>query len=397
MFKARLSALVGNLLHHYEASLFGWLAPFLAPILFPDQSSTDALLLTFIFIPLSYIAKPLGAIFWGWTGDFLGRRPVLMICLMGMALATMMMGFLPLSKDAWKILAVCRLAQGFFSAGEEKGGVLYLLENTPVHKREWMSSLYDAVGIVGIFFASLLASHFGELYWRLLFWAAAASGVLAAYLRKHVPESPEFNQTRGSWKILWQERYLIAKIALVSGFSYANYFTVTVFLNGFLPQITQLTKQEMLSFNTHLLWIDFVLLLGFGALCRWIRKELIMMSACLGCALCIAPLFCLLNGASWKQVAGIRLLLVAFGVALAAPYHAWKLEILPRNHRFLVGSFASTLGSKVLGAPTPILATWFVAKTGMVWTAALPVILTGLAATGALLLPLPITQRATNR
>ncbi len=379
MNKARLSALIGNIFNHYETSLFGWLTPFLAPVLFPNKSGSDALLLTFAFLPLTYVMKPIGAAVWGWVGDRWGRKPVLVSCLTGMSLATFMMGCLPLNAGAWKILAICRLLQGFFTAGEEKGAALFLLENTPENKRHWMSALYDASGIAGIFLASLLASFFGETSWRVLFWIAALGGVLAVFQRKQTHESPEFKPSKGSWRILWQERALIAKIALVSGFSYANYFIATVFLNGFLPQISSLTRKDMMAFNTHLLWIDFLLLLGFGYLCKWVRKERLMAGAALGAAVCIIPLFCFLEGASWSQAAFIRLILVGFGVALAAPYHAWKLELLPKNHRFLVGSFAAMLGSKVLGAPVPLVATWLATQSGAVWMAALPVVITGLA------------------
>lgn len=379
MNKTGLGALIGNVFTHYETSLFGWLTPFLAPILFPGKSGSDALLLTFAFIPLSYAMKPLGAIVWGWLGDKWGRKPVLISCMLGMALATFMIGCLPLNGSAWIILAICRLFQGFFAAGEEKGAALFLLEKTPEHRRNWMSALYDASGIIGIFLASLLASIFGETAWRMLFWVAAFAGLFAVFLRKHIDESPDFKSAKGSWGVVWQERALIAKIALVSGFSYANYFIVTVFLNGFLPQISSLTRKDMMAFNTHLLWIDFLLLLGFGYLCRFIRKDRLMIAAALGSAVCIIPLFCFLEGASWGQVASIRLILVGFGVALAAPYHAWKLELLPKDHRFLVGSFASMLGSKVFGAPVPLIATWLVTQSGMVWMAALPVVITGLA------------------
>jgi len=379
MYKARVAALVGNVFTHYETSLFGWLTPFLAHVLFPNKSGSDALLLTFALLPLSYLLKPLGAIFWGWIGDRQGRKQVLVTCMFGMALTTFLMGCLPLTTGAWKFLALCRLVQGFFAAGEVKGAALYLLENSSEDKRSRMSALYDASGIVGIFLASLLASFFGETAWRFLFWVAAFGGLLAALLRRHTDESPGFKASTGSWKILWKEKRLIAKIAVVSGFSYANYFIATVFLNGFLPQISSLTKKEMMAFNTHLLWIDFVLLLGFGYLCKWIPKERLMRGGAFLSALCIIPLFCFLEGASWWAVAGIRLVLVTCGVALAAPYHAWKLEHLPKDHRFLVGSFASVLGSKVLGAPVPLLATWLVAQSGLVWMAALPVVVTGIA------------------
>jgi MFS family permease len=388
-------ALIGNILNHYDSSLFGWVAPFLAPILFPGKGGMEALLLTFAFLPLNYMTKPLGACFWGWIGDRWGRKPALIASLIGMALSTSAIGCLPLIKNAWILLAFCRAFQGFFAAGEEKGAALYLLEQTALEKRSWMSAVYDASGIIGIFLASFLASQFGEHHWRLLFWLGAAAGLFGVFLRHHAHESPEFKSAPFSWKVLWQHRNLISRISIVSGFSYANYFLLTVFLNGFLPKITALSRADVLLFNTHLLWIDFFLLLGFGALCRWIPKEKLMATATLLTALLAIPLFASLDNASWWHAAVIRLLFVTFGVALAAPYHAWKLEHLPTHHRFLIGSVASTLGSKFFGAPMPAIATYLVAQTGLTWTAALPLVILATAASGVLLFkPLPSQKTA---
>ena len=270
--RIRFSLLLGNIFHHYETSLFGWVAPFLSSLLFPDKSGTEALLLTFAFLPLSYLSKPLGAFFWGWMGDLFGRKPVLVATLFGMALSTCAIGCLPLIPKAWMMLAICRLLQGFFSAGEEKGAALFLLEHTTESKRVWASALYDASGIAGILLASLLASYWGGSHWRLLFWFAGITAFFAAFFRKNGEESPEYHPTQFSWKIFWHEKFALTQIIIVSGFSYANYFLVSIFLNGFLPQITDLTKQDVLLLNTHLLWIDFILILGFGFLCRWYKK-----------------------------------------------------------------------------------------------------------------------------
>jgi MFS family permease len=391
---SKSGALIGNILNHYDSSLFGWVAPFLAPILFPGKGEMEAMLLTFAFLPLNYMTKPLGACFWGWIGDRWGRKPALTASLMGMAVSTSLIGCLPLIENVWILMALCRLFQGFFAAGEEKGAALYLLEHSAPEKRSWMSALYDASGIIGIFLASFLASQFGENHWRLLFWLGAAAGLFGVFLRHHAQESPEFKPAPFSWKILWQHRNLISRISIVSGFSYANYFLVTVFLNGLLPKITALSKADVLLFNTHLLWIDFFLLLGFGALCRWISKEKLMATAALLTALLAIPLFASLDNASWGHAAVVRLLFVTFGVALAAPYHAWKLERLPTHHRFLIGSLASTFGSKFFGAPMPAIATYLVTQTGLTWTAALPLVVLGTAASGVLLLK-PLVNKET--
>ena len=191
--RIRFSLLLGNIFHHYETSLFGWVAPFLSSLLFPDKSGTEALLLTFAFLPLSYLSKPLGAFFWGWMGDLFGRKPVLVATLFGMALSTCAIGCLPLIPKAWMMLAICRLLQGFFSAGEEKGAALFLLEHTTESKRVWASALYDASGIAGILLASLLASYWGGSHWRLLFWFAGITAFFAAFFRKNGEESPEYH------------------------------------------------------------------------------------------------------------------------------------------------------------------------------------------------------------
>jgi MFS transporter, MHS family, proline/betaine transporter len=389
--RSRFAVLIGNVLNHYDTSLFGWTAPFLAPILFPGKGGMEALLFTFAFLPLNYLTKPLGACFWGWVGDRWGRKQALIGSLIGMALSTSFIGCLPLVHFAWILLALCRLFQGFFAAGEEKGAVLYLLENSPPEKRAWMSALYDASGILGIFLASFLVSQFGESHWRLLFWLGAAAGLLGVFMRHHAQESPEFKPSSFSWKILWLHRYLISGISIVAGFSYANYFLLTVFLNGLLPKITSLSKTDVLLLNTHLLWIDFFLLFGFGALCRWISKEKLMVIATSLTAILAIPLFASLNNASWGHAAVVRLLFVIFGVALAVPYHAWKIEQLPLHNRFLIGSVASTLGSKLFGAPMPFIATYLVSQTGLTWTAALPLVILGSAATAVVVLkPLPV-------
>ncbi len=376
-FSVKSGIFIGNIFQHYDTSLFGWIAPFLAPLLFPEKSGLEALLLTFAFLPLAYLIKPLGALFWGWMGDRIGRKPVVMMTLAGMACSTCMIGSLPLIPQSWMILALCRVLQGFFSVGSANGSSLFLLEQTPEHKRVWASAFYDATGVLGIFLASLLVSFFGETHWRFLFWFGAGANLLAMLLSKKGVEVPFSAPKKTSWLTLWRYKKTLLQIAIVAGFSYANYFLLTVFLNGFLPQITSLTKQEVLQFNTHLLWVDSLLLLGFGFLCKWVKKEMLMTSAALMAAVFTIPLMISLEGAGWKEAALVRLLFVIFGVALAAPFHAWKLQILPVNHRFLIGGVGSALGAKLFGAPMPFLSTWLVTQTGWIGAAALPVVLLG--------------------
>lgn len=377
-FKA--SCLVGNIFYYYNSSLFGWAAPFMASTVFPEQSGLWALIYLYAFIPLKHLVRPVGSVLWGALADYWGRRPVLTICLCGMVLTTIGIGCLPTGPYAARFLAFFCLLQGFFAAGEAKGAAIYLLEHTAAEKRSWMSSVYDASGIIGILLASLAASFAGAQYWRYLFFGGAVVGLIGVMWRHDAPEPIDFVPTKCSWKVLWQEWRAFIAIVLVSGFSYANYYLVTIFLNGILPHVSKVDAVTALYLNTHLLWIDVLLLLIFGLIATKVgRFSLMAITILIGSSIAI-PIFSLFAGADFWLVALLRLALVTVGVALAAPYHAWKLDIVPVRHRLFIGTFASSVGAKLLGAPMPMIATFLLEKTGWMGIAGAPLALLGMMA-----------------
>ena len=89
------SACLGNLFEHYDTALFSFLSPFLAPLIFPQQDPITALILTYAIIPLGKLAKPIGAIIFGWIGDLYGRAYALYLSLTGMAIISAIIAFIP--------------------------------------------------------------------------------------------------------------------------------------------------------------------------------------------------------------------------------------------------------------------------------------------------------------
>jgi len=365
------AAVVGNILEHYDLALYGFLIPFLAPLFFPHEDPVYSLLAAFALLPLSSLSRPLGAYVFGRIGDRLGRSKSLSITLIGMAVATVAMGCLPTYEQAgWiapALLTTCRLLQSFFASGENTGGALFLLEQTEQKKRGLMSSLFDASGILGILIAAAMVAAGWE--WRWLFWAGGFCCIAGFSIRRGMMR--ELPAAKSEWKIQSSDWRPLLSIAIVSGYSYANYYLLTSFLNSFLPLVSQVGVKEALELNTLLLVIDLLLLPCFGYLSLKWKKEQLMIAATLAAACLSLPLFLLLDGATAWIAGGVRIAFTIIGVCLAAPFHAWAMETAPVERRFTISALGSAIGGRVIGAPLPAIALWTYHQTGWIGSPAL--------------------------
>ena len=380
--------MIGNLLYHFDRALFGLLVPFLAPVFFPQKDQIYALILLYAITPLSLFAKPVGAIVFGQIGDRFGTQKALSITLFGMAIKTGLMGFLPTYAQVGVLspllLAMIRLMISFFSAGETTGGAIMLFESSSQNKRNLMSSLYDASGILGILFASLsiwlLNSY--ENFWRALFWSGSLIGALGWLLRKPVSQKPIKKTAfdNAPLQTLWENRKLVMKIASLAGFSYGNYYLITNFMNGFLPLVSKISISEAVGLNTALLFLDFLLLPIFGMISQKIKKETLILVSIVTIVFSSAPLFYLLQNATVLNATFVRIYLMIFGVIIAAPYHAFVYNISPQKHRYLIGAFSTALGGRLLGSPILSIGLWLYHKTNLVVAPTFPIIIVGIIA-----------------
>jgi len=375
-FRNRLAGIVGNFLDHYDNALFGLLAPFIAPLFFPDNDPITALILTYSMLPLGIITRPLGSLFFGWIGDTFGRRQALFCSLVGMAAVTMSIAFLPTYKDigfsAPLLLATARMLQSFFAAGEVTGGAIFVLEHTSPGKRGFASGCYDASTIGGILFASALvvafsAHDFMHLGWRLLFLFGGGTALVGIFLRlmaRDPVESVICQEKRPPiWQIFKQYKSPMLAIILASGFGHTTYHLAFTLMNGYIPLITSLSKTDVMEMNTYLLLIDLCLLPCFGYLSTKWGKERVMLIGATGAVLSAMPLFSMLEGASLGTVAFVRATIMMFGIAFAAPYYAWAMEQVPAQHRCLLLAFGGAIGTQCIGMPTSATCLWLY-KTG---------------------------------
>ncbi len=386
----RVAGMFGNFLEHYDNALFGLVSPFIAPLFFEGKDPLSALILTYSMLPLGLITRPLGSLFFGWIGDCFGRRQALFLSLTGMALITFFMGCLPLYKDIgpWApfFLALGRMFQGFFAAGEVSGGAIFVLEHTPTSERTLTSSIYDAGSVAGGLLASglvtlLSAEGLIEEGWRYLFWTGAITALLGVMLRwKSADIKVPKKDVRPVFSVLKKSIQPFLGIFFAAGFSYTTYSLPFTLMNGFIPLVTSLSKTQVMQVNTLLLIYDMLLLPVMGYLASRIGKERVMIAGAAGSALFAIPLFTLLDHASLGAVIAVRMAIISFGVAFSAPYYAWAMERVPPAHRCLILSLAGAIGSQFIGMPASAICLWLYKTLGWSWAPGLYLQATGILA-----------------
>ena len=369
------AATVGNLFEHYDKYLFAFLAPFLAPLFFQSMSPVLSLILTFGIMPVGLLSRPIGALVFGKIGDRQGRKKALSITLMGMALITLLMGFLPTyDQVGWLaplLLILSRLVQNFFAAGEVTGGALLLLEKCDPKKRSLLSSIYDGSCIVGILIASFsvtLLAHFNivESAWRFLYFGGASTALVGMAIRYFIHEDvpPQKNvKYLSTTELIWQERGLFLALTLAIGFSHAIYESVTTLMNGYLPFVSKVSQTDSVWIGSWILILDLCLLPLFGYLAMRLSYQKTMTFFLLLTVAMAFPLFNFLTQANALTATAIRIILVILGVGFSAPLYAWAVESTPKDHRYTLISLSGAIGSQLIGGSFSASSLWLFHQT----------------------------------
>jgi MFS family permease len=385
-----LGAYLGNFFEHYDTALFGFLSPFLAPLLYPKQQMIYALIMTYAMIPLGMIARPFGAYFFGVIGDTEGREKALYLSLMGMALATGALAFCPTYAQAGilapLLFAIGKCLQGFCAAGETVGGAIFVLENSSDKTQDFKSSLFNASTMGGMIVAggavALISRFFSvEHDWRWLYGLGCLTALFGTLLRKGTIFSKKVD-VKKSWsfflKDFWLYKNQILAITFMSGLGHATYAISLVLMNGLVPLITPFSKSDMAELNLYLLVLDFATLPFFGWVSQKVGREKLMFFASGLIVVLSGPLFCFMETTSFALIVLIRSLFVLLGVAFFAPFFAYSFSLIPKNCRYLIVSLSYAMGSQIFGAPTAAISLFLYHQTGMIFSASWYLALLGL-------------------
>jgi len=84
----------GNVVEWYDFALYGYLAPITAGLFFPSSDPLASLLNTYAVFALGFLTRPLGGLIFGHIGDRFGRRQLITLSVVMMAVPTFLTGML---------------------------------------------------------------------------------------------------------------------------------------------------------------------------------------------------------------------------------------------------------------------------------------------------------------
>ena len=196
--KTLFAGAIGNALEWYDFALYGYFAPVFAALFFPSERPSLSLISAFGVFAIGFLARPLGALLFGYWGDTVGRREALAWSVILMAIPSCFIGLLPtyetIGMAAPLALTLCRFLQGLSVGGEFTGSVTFLVEHAAPSQRAYIGSWAGFSAQMGALFGSavgaLVATVVSDEALRLWGWRIPfLLGSLIALVGWYVPSN----------------------------------------------------------------------------------------------------------------------------------------------------------------------------------------------------------------
>lgn len=382
--KRDISILIGNALDRFDTSLYGFLAPIMGPIFFPHHDPVVQLILTYATSVTSLFSRPIGTILFGMLARRKGPLCALSYSLMGVAFFTVCIGCIPRYADiGWLAplsLVLIRIARGICAAGESTIAKLYIMENKSDTHALIASHLYQSSSMLGIIIASVAATvviGFSHNWWRVCFLLGGATGCAGYFLRYYATDGCEKKSdifdayTTSSIKLLWHNRGSLMRVAVATCFSHITYAVPFVFMNSFVPLVTNIPLQTMMLLNTTLLIFDMFFIPILGQFTVRYNPHKVMISAALVLSCTIMPLFAWLPGSSLIYVTCVRIWIVFWGLVFLCPLNFWFNSLFVSSDKYFLVGMGNALGVATLGHMTTPICLWLWYASGIACAPAL--------------------------
>ena len=397
---------IGNFMEWYDFGVYGYIATTIAQVFYPGNSvSAVHLIATFSTLAAAYVVRPLGGFVLGPLGDRIGRKRVLVITILLMAVGTTMSGLLPgySTIGVWApiLLLVARIFQGFSTGGEFVGAMTYLVERAPNHRRGMMVGFLPLGNLIGFVLAGLLVTALQAWLpihdmlawgWRIPLLLGAPFGVLALYLRLRINESPAYEQVSSSTPVdrgrqqfrhtvveQWKPMVICAAVVVTSQ---APDFMLTGYLPTYLKVVVHVGKTAGLVMIVATLAILMAAVVFVAMLSDRIGVKPIMWTGCGLLVVASVPAFLLMRFGGVFPLVFIGVLLVGLmELCFDSTTPAALPALFPTRVRNGALAISYNIALSTVGGTTPLIAQALISSTGNAMVPAYMLIFAGLVGT----------------
>ncbi|MEU2870002.1 MFS transporter [Streptomyces olivoreticuli] len=386
--RAVKAAALGNAMEWFDFGIYSYLAVTIGDVFFPSGSDTVRLLSSLATFAVAFLVRPLGGLFFGPLGDRVGRKRVLALTMVLMAVGTCAIGLIPsyAAIGFWSpVLLICfRMLQGFSTGGEYGGAATFIAEYAPDKRRGFFGSFLElgtlagyigAAGLVTVMTSALGSGAMEDWGWRVPFLVAGPLGLVGLHLRLRLEDTPAFRkleeenavesgegtELKQIFTAYWQR--LLLCVVLAGAYGITDYM-----LLSYMP--TYLTD-ELDYDDTHGLLILIatmallmVVITFVGRLSDRVGRKPLLMAGMGGFALLSAPAFLLLKQGGIIAVSGGMLMLGLPLVCLLGTMSAALPALFPTAVRYGSLSIGYNLSTSLFGGTTPLVITGLIGATG---------------------------------
>ncbi len=371
---------LGNALEFYEILVYGYFAVVISKVFFPLADETVSILVTYGSFGISFLARPVGAIFFGHYGDRHGRKNALTLSIVLMTIGTALMTLMPSYDTAGlaapALVLVARLIQGFSVGGEFASSTAFLVEHRPDRAGFFGSWQWSSQGI-----AAVVATSFGVLLtstmsaadlqawgWRIPFAFGLLVGPVGYYIRSHMAETPAFVASEAAQAPLrelfvtqWDR--LLLTIGAVAASTSSQY--ILVYMPTFA--IRELHLSSSLSFTAAVVAaaLQSVAVPFVGIFVDQVGQSRVMMAAAALFVVTAWPAFALVESAPSLAV----LVLVVCWFSLLKSFFSGALpslmgKVFPVQTRVSGMALAYNISVPIFGGFAPLVAQSLIELTG---------------------------------
>ncbi|WAM11933.1 MFS transporter [Rhodococcus sp. JS3073] len=375
-------AALSTVVEWYDFTLYLFMATVLSRVFFGD--GPESILTTLAVFAIAYVMRPIGALVFGYFGDRLGRRPVLLASMTVMTAAMLATALLPtqtqIGPTAGVLLLLFRCVMGFSVGGEYTGVMTYLVEGAVPGRRGLVASLAAAASEIGgllaagvsaltVFFVS--GDALEEWGWRIPFLVGAVLAALTLAARSIMQESPAFEQLRKSGSapsrplssILRFHRPALYRTFAISALASVTYYVGITYVPVFLSTVTGYDERWSLGLTTIASVAVVAVTPIAGALTdRFGRRPTLIVLGALAVALPVTMFGLMAHGSLALALTGaVTLACIAGGLsAVGASATPEQLPVAGRLSGLAVGTVATT----IFGGLTPYLSQALVQDSG---------------------------------